>query len=85
MAWLMQSAADGNIYAQSIIDNSSDHENALLAESVIGLLSNLSRIISDDYDKQQRKLSSQVDKKLRRAIDRKKQEIGIKATEQLLY
>ena len=79
MAWLMQSAADGNIYAQSIIDNSGDHENALLAGSVIGLLSSLSRIISDDYDKQQRKLSSQVDKKLRRTIDRKKQELGIKS------
>ena len=48
MAWLMQSAADGNIYAQSIIDNSGDHENALLAGSVIRLLSSLSRIISDD-------------------------------------
>lgn len=79
MAWLMQSASDGNIYAQSIIDNSGDHENALLAESVIGMLSSLSRIISDDYDKQQKKLSSQVDKKLRRAIDRKKQELGIKS------
>lgn len=79
MTWLMQSAADGNIYAQSIIDNSGDHENALLAESVIGLLSSLSRIISDDYNKQQRKLGSQVDKKLRRAIDKKKQELGIKS------
>ena len=82
MAWLMQSAADGNIYAQSIINNSGDHENALFAESVIGLLSSLSRIISDDYDKQQRKLSSQVDKKLRRAIDRKKQNLGNKFSEQ---
>ncbi|MBQ6170649.1 MAG: SEL1-like repeat protein [Ruminococcus sp.] len=78
MVWLMRSVADGNIYAQSIIDNGSDHENALFAESVIGLLSSLSRIISDDYDRQQRKLSSQVDKKLRRALDRKKQELGIK-------
>lgn len=79
MSWLMQSAADGNIYAQIIIDNSNDHENALIAESVIELLSSLSSIISYDYDKQQRKLSSQIDKKLRRAIDRKKQELGIKS------
>ena len=78
MEWLMQSVADGNVYAQNIFNNSSDHKNALIAESVIGLLSSLSRLISDDYDKQQRKLSSQVDKKLRRAIDRKKQELGIK-------
>lgn len=79
MAWLMQSAADGNAYAQNIIDNSGSYENALVTDSVIGLLSSLSRIISDDYDKQQRKFGSQVDKKLRRSIDRKKQEIGIKS------
>ena len=75
----MQSAANDNAYAQSIIDNCGDYENSLFAESVIGLLSSLSRIISDDYDRQQRKLSSQVDKKLRRSIDRKNQELGIKS------
>lgn len=79
MAWLMQSSADSNVYAQNLIDNCGDYEYSLFAESVIGLLSSLSRIISDDYDRQQRKLSSQVDKKLRRAIDRKKQKIGIKS------
>ena len=78
LTWLMRSAADGNAYAQNIIDDCENYENDILAESVIGLFSGLSRIISDDYDKQQRKLGSQVDKKLRRTIDRKKQELGIK-------
>ena len=49
------------------------------ASAALGLLVCLSRIISDDYDKSQRKLSSQVDHKLRRTIDRKKQEMGIKS------
>lgn len=38
-----------------------------------------SRIISDDYDTQHRRLSSKIDRKLRRAIDRKKQELGMKS------
>lgn len=44
-----------------------------------GLLVSLSRIIFDDYDKSQRKFSLQAEHKLRRAIDRKKQELGIKS------
>ena len=47
--------------------------------AALGLLVSVSRIISDDYDKSQRKLSSQVDHKLRKAISRKKQEMGIKS------
>jgi len=56
-------------------ENSTD----AFASAAFGLLVCLSRIISDDYDKSQRRLSSQVDHKLRRIIDRKKQEIGIKS------
>lgn len=55
------------------------------ASAALGLLVSVSRIISDDYDKSQRKLSSQVDHKLRKAIDRKKQEMGMKAENILLY
>ena len=49
------------------------------ASAAFGLLICLSRLISDDYDKSQRRLSSQVDHKLRKAISRKKQEMGIKS------
>lgn len=49
------------------------------ASAAFGLLVSLSRLISDDYDRSQRKLSSHVDHKLRRAIDRKKLEMGIKS------
>lgn len=48
------------------------------ASAALGLLVCLSRIISEGYDNSQRKLSSQVDRKLWRAIDRKKNELGIK-------
>lgn len=77
-AWLMKSADDGNEYAQHLLDSADNYTDILFTDSVLGLLSSLSRVLSDDYDKEQRKLKSQVDKKLRKAIDRKKQELGIK-------
>lgn len=61
--------------AESVILKNSD---AVFANAAFGLLIDLSRIISDDYDKEHRKLKSQVDSKLRKAINRKKQELGIK-------
>lgn len=60
---------------ESVILKNSD---AVFANAAFGLLIDLSRIISDDYDKEHRKLKSQVDSKLRKAINRKKQELGIK-------
>ena len=55
------------------------NDNSAFACAAFGLMVNISRIIYDDYDRQQRKLRSKVDKKLRKAIDRKKQEMGIKS------
>ncbi len=47
--------------------------------ALFGLLVGLSRIITDDYDKENRRLKSHVDRKLRKAINNKKQELGIKS------
>lgn len=55
------------------------NDNSAFASAAFGLMVNISRIIYDDYDREQRKLRSKVDKKLRKAIDRKKQEMGIKS------
>ncbi len=55
------------------------NDNNAFACAAFGLMVNISRIIYDDYDREQRKLRSKVDKKLRKAIDRKKQEMGIKS------
>ena len=55
------------------------NDNSSFACAAFGLMVNISRIIYDDYDREQRKLRSKVDKKLRKAIDRKKQEMGIKS------
>ena len=55
------------------------NDNSAFACAALGLIANISRIIYDDYDREQRKLRSKVDKKLRKAINRKKQEMGIKS------
>ncbi len=55
------------------------NDNSSFVCAAFGLMVNISRIIYDDYDREQRKLRSKVDKKLRKAIDRKKQEMGIKS------
>lgn len=55
------------------------NDNSAFASTAFGLMVNISRIIYDDYYREQRKLRSKVDKKLRKAIDRKKQEMGIKS------
>lgn len=54
------------------------NDNSAFACAAFGLMVNISRIIYDDYDREQRKLRSKVDKKLRNAIYRKKLEVGIK-------
>ena len=53
-------------------------DNSAFACAAFGLMVNISRIIYDDYDREQRKLCSKVDRKLRNTILRKKQDLGLK-------
>ena len=53
-------------------------DNSEFASAAFGVIVNISRIIYDDYDREQRKLSSKVDRKLRNTILRKKQDLGLK-------
>ncbi len=62
---------------EPIADELAKSDSEALANAAFGLLASLSRVIADDYDREHRKLSSKVDKKLRRTIDRKKLEIGL--------
>lgn len=76
--WLKKSAEDGNEYAQELLDNMEQRENAVLASSVFGLFVSLSRMIEDDYNRNSKKLHKQVDSKIQQVIRRHKQELGIK-------
>ena len=76
--WLTRSAEDGNEYAEQMLRRMEDYQNRLLADTVFGLFVNVGRMIEDDYDRTGRVIQSRVDSKLRRAIRRKKMELGMK-------
>ena len=76
--WLTKSANDGNEYAQAILDNISKFENVLLANTIFSLFVSLSRCIEDDYEQKYKSVRRTVDSKLRRIIQKKKQEVGLK-------
>ena len=76
--WLTKSANNGNEYAQNMLDNMAQFENAVLANTIFGLFANLSRCIEDDYTQKYKSVRRTVDSRLRRMIHRKKQSLGIK-------
>ena len=78
MEWLNRSADDGNVYAQTFLNESRSFENTMLANTVLSLFINLSRCIEDDYIRRYRSVRTSADKKLRRMIIEKKQALGIK-------
>ena len=78
MEWLNRSADDGNVYAQTFLNENRSFENTMLANTVLSLFINLSRCIEDDYRRRYRSVRTSADKKLRRMIIEKKQAMGIK-------
>ena len=76
--WLTKSANDGNEYAQNMLNNMAQFENAVIANTIFGLFANLSRCIEEDYTQKYRSVRRTVDSKLRRMIHRKKQSLGMK-------
>ena len=77
--WLTKSANDGNEYAQAMLDNISKFENDLLVNTIFSLLVSLSRCIEDDYEQKYKSVRQTVDSRLRRAIQKKKQDMGLRA------
>ena len=78
MEWLELSAEQGNEYAQNMIDNIQNFENAVIANTIFGLFVNLSRCIADDYNQKYKSNRMSADRKLRRIIQQKKQALGLK-------
>ena len=76
--WLTKSAEGGNEYAQQLLDNVEQRENAAFASTIFGLFVSLSRMIEDDYNRSHKKLQSKVDSKIQRMIRKHKQELGIR-------
>ena len=76
--WLTKSADDGNAYAEALLQHAEDYEHSIMTSTVMSLFAHLAHIIEDDYMRSRRKLQSRVDRKLRRVIEQKKEELGIK-------
>ena len=76
--WLTKSANDGNEFAETLLRNNEQYESAMLTDTIFGLFVNLSRCIEDNYMREHRKMQSAADRKLRRMIAKKKEELGIK-------
>ena len=77
--WFTKSANDGNEYAQAMQDNISKFENDLLANTIFSLFVSLSRCIEDDYEQKYKSVRRTVDSRLRRIIQKKKQDMGLRA------
>ena len=83
--WLTKSAEDGNAYAEALLQHSEDYERSVMTSTVMSLFAHLARIIEDDYMRSHRKLQSKVDRKLRRIIEQKKEDLGIKSDGTIHY
>ena len=83
--WFTKSANDGNEYAQNMLNNMAQFENAVLANMIFGLFANLSRCIEDDYTQKYRSVRRTVDSRLRRMIQKKRQALGIKDEQSQSY
>ena len=83
--WLTKSANDGNEYAQNMLNNMAQFENAVLANTIFGLFENLSRCIEDDYTQEYKSVRRTVDSRLRRMIQKKRQALGIKDDQSTSY
>ena len=83
--WLTKSANDGNEYAQNMLNNMAQFENAVIANTIFGLFANLSRCIEEDYTQKYRSVRRTVDSRLRRMIQKKRQVLGIKDDQSQSY
>lgn len=78
LEWITKSASDGNEYAENLINYDNGH-NYMISNTIVSLLVDFGRIIEEDNARSRRRISHKVDKKLQMAIQRKKQELGIKS------
>lgn len=76
--YIKQSAELGNEYAQSLLENMNKHYQTATQNAVMSMLFSFGRLISDDYNRSLRGHSMRTEHKLKSAIRRKKQTLGLK-------
>ena len=76
--WLTRSADAGNEFAQRLLEHIDSYEHSRVQNAFMNMLLAFARLIRDNYDRADRNLRMHTDKKLRAAIRRKKQALGVK-------
>lgn len=79
--YIKQSAELGNKYAQLLLENMNKHYQTATQNAVISMLFSFGRLISDDYNRLLRGHSMRTEHKLKSAIRRKKQALGVKESQ----
>ena len=75
---LKKSADYGNEYAEALYRQADDYEHSMMTGTVFSLFAHLARIIADDDMRRRSNNQPRVDRKLRREIEQKKEDIGIR-------
>ena len=76
--WLTRASDMGNEFAQHLLEHIDSYEHSRVQNGFMNMLLAFARLIRDNYDRADRNLRMHTDKKLRAAIRRKKQALGVK-------
>ena len=78
LEYIKQSAELGNEYAQAFLDNGNRYVQTATQNAVLSMLLSFGRFISDDYNRSLHGQKLRTEHKLKAAIRRKKQALGMK-------
>ena len=79
--YLRLSAELGNEYAQNFLEQMDSHNRTQVQSAVASMLLSFGRLISDDYNRSLRGQAMRTEYKLKSAIRRKKQALGLKESQ----
>ena len=79
--YIMQSAELGNEYAQNFLEWMDSHNQTQIQSAVTSMLFSFGKLISDDYNRSLRGQAMRTEHKLKSAIRRKKQALGLKESQ----
>ena len=79
--YIKQSAGLGNEYAQNFLEQMDHHNQIQVQNAVASMLFSFGRLISDDYNRSLRGQAMRTEHKLKSAIRRKKQALGLKESQ----
>ena len=76
--WLTRASDMGNEFAQRLLEHIDSYEHSRVQNAFMNMLLAFVRLLNENYNRTDRNIRMHTDKKLRAAIHRKKQALGIK-------